>query len=152
ACSRDEPQPKFFPASRMLAPAYCGAFRENVRLGLPWASKRQSKNSTSPYPVRSVRFRNCLGMIWSVSTLSRSSTATIPVCVLKLCIILVLVLPATDVDKMTRHGGCCRHGGAHQVGATARTLATFKIAIAGGSAALTGLQPVSIHTQAHGTT
>src|SRR5262249_26954907 len=91
-------------------------------------------------------------MIWSVSTLSRSSTATIPVCVLKLCIILVLVLPATDVDKMTRHGGCCRHGGAHQVGATARTPATFKIAIAGGSAALTGLQPVSIHTQAHGTT
>src|SRR5262249_58783926 len=66
--------------------------------------------------------------------------------------VLVLVLPAADVDKMTRHGGCCRHGGAHQVGATARTLATFKIAIAGGSAALTGLQPVSIHTQAHGTT
>ena len=31
-----------------------------------------------PNPVRSTRLRNCLGMIWSVSTSSRSSTLTGP--------------------------------------------------------------------------
>jgi hypothetical protein len=30
--------------------------------------------------VRSMRFRNCFGIIWSVSTLARSSVATTPVC------------------------------------------------------------------------
>src|SRR5206468_2985092 len=36
----------------------------------------ESKKRNSPYPVRSIRFRNCFGMIWSVSTSARSSTAT----------------------------------------------------------------------------
>src|SRR4029077_9189355 len=35
-----------------------------------------------PNPWRVSAFRNCFGTIWSVSTLTRSSGATIPVCVL----------------------------------------------------------------------
>src|ERR1051325_9615108 len=33
-----------------------------------------------------MRFRNCLGMIWSVSTLARSSGTTLPVCTRNGCI------------------------------------------------------------------
>jgi hypothetical protein len=41
------------------------------------AARKENRNS--PYPARSMRFRNCFGMIWSVSTSGRSSTATVPV-------------------------------------------------------------------------
>ena len=67
ACSRLEPQPKLRPATRIGAPAYSGRSS-----GKP-SSPRQSQNRNSPKPVRSMRFRNCLGMIWSVSTSARSS-------------------------------------------------------------------------------
>src|SRR6266436_5983031 len=39
-----------------------------------------------PKPSRVSAFRNCLGTIWSVSTLTRSSGITLPVCVLNGCI------------------------------------------------------------------
>src|SRR5438309_6307369 len=39
-----------------------------------------------PKPSRVSAFRNCFGTIWSVSTLTRSSGITMPVCVLKGCI------------------------------------------------------------------
>src|SRR5450830_401104 len=44
----------------------------------------------------------------------------------------------------------CGHRRADQMGATTRTLASLKIAIAGGGATLTWLQAISIHGQAHG--
>src|SRR6267143_4175078 len=69
ACSREEPQPKFAPATSTLAPEYSG--RSSTKL--PRA--RQSKNKNGPYPVRSILFKNCLGMIWSVSTSAMSSGA-----------------------------------------------------------------------------
>ena len=34
ACSREEPQPKFFSASRISAPAYSGLFSTKSRLGV----------------------------------------------------------------------------------------------------------------------
>src|SRR5215472_14835505 len=40
-----------------------------------------------PKPSRVSAFRNCFGTIWSVSTLTRSSGATIPVCVVNGCIL-----------------------------------------------------------------
>src|SRR5207302_145438 len=39
---------------------------------------------------------------------------------------------------------------ADQMSSPARALATFKVAVAGGGAALTRLQPVRVHAQAHG--
>ena len=44
----------------------------------------------APKPARLIDFRNCLGMIASVSTLARSSGATIPVWTRKGCIVDVL--------------------------------------------------------------
>ena len=57
ACSREEPQPKLRPATRIDAPAYSGRSS-----GKP-SSPLQSLKRNSPNPVRSMRFRNCLGMI-----------------------------------------------------------------------------------------
>ena len=48
--------------------------------GEPSGRKRQSQNSPCSKPVRAMLFKNCLGMIWSVSTSTRSSGATTPVC------------------------------------------------------------------------
>src|SRR5690348_16578252 len=42
------------------------------------------------------------------------------------------------------------HDGADQVGATAASLASLEVAIAGGSAALARLEDVGIHAQTHG--
>ena len=57
ACSREEPQPKFGPARRIDAPRYRGSFRTKP------GSRRQASNSPAPYPVRSSRLSQWLGMI-----------------------------------------------------------------------------------------
>ena len=57
ACSRDEPEPKFLPAARIGAPANSGRFSGKS------GSWRHSKKRPSAKPVRSMRLRNCLGMI-----------------------------------------------------------------------------------------
>ena len=51
----------------------------NSGFGTPSSKYRQSKNANSPNPVRSMRLRNCFGIIWSVSTLTRFRGATNPV-------------------------------------------------------------------------
>src|SRR6185312_4610439 len=61
-------------------------------------------------------------------------------------------LPVANVCKVPGHCSCCRHHGADEVRTPTASLTSFKIAIAGGSAALTGLQDVGIHPQAHGAT
>ena len=71
--------PKFRRASKMLAPAASGRFSSKSALSDPSSKYRQSKKRYLPKPVRSIRLRNCLGMIWSVSTLARSIVATTPV-------------------------------------------------------------------------
>jgi hypothetical protein len=53
---------------------------------------------------------------------------------------------------MAVHGRRGRHGWADQMGASARTLTTFEVAVAGGGTALARLQAVSVHGQAHGAT
>ena len=68
ACSREEPQPKFSPAIRMLAFAYSGLLSTKSGFGAPSASVFSSWNRPVERPVRVVVFRNCLGMIMSVST------------------------------------------------------------------------------------
>src|SRR5438094_875243 len=57
----------------MVAPAYCGWFSTKSR------SSRHSLNKPAPKPVRSTRFSQSLGMIWSVSTSDRSSGTAVPV-------------------------------------------------------------------------
>ena len=63
ACSRDDPDPKLRPATSIDASAYLGSFRTNSGFGTPSSRYRQSKKANSPKPVRSIRFKNCFGII-----------------------------------------------------------------------------------------
>src|SRR5688572_31675407 len=72
ACSREEPQPKFLRARRIVAPLKRGWLSTNSR------SLRHSAKRPSPKPVRLIEARYCFGMIWSVSTFARSSGTTTP--------------------------------------------------------------------------
>src|SRR6202165_4485781 len=119
---------------------------------VPCGVYRQSLKRKSPKPVRSIRLRNCLGMIWSVSTLARSRGATSPRCTLNDFIAQPsswLEFPVTDVSKVPRDRRPPPHHRPHQMSAPAAPLPSFKIAVAGGSTALTRLQNIGIHSQAH---
>src|SRR5450631_2865827 len=119
-------------------------------------------------------------MIWSVSTLARSSGTTFPVCTRNGCMPLNLApvhvapasrrlsrgrlalgpwkrdttaahtprlrfkLPIPNVGKVPGNRGRRRHHRADQVRTPAAPLPPFEITIAGGSAALAGLQDIRI--------
>src|SRR5258708_7589106 len=87
-------------------------------------------------------------MIWSVSTLRRSSGMARPVCVRSGCILFEL--PAANVGEMAGHGRGRRHHGTDEMGPRASSLAAFEVAIAGGGAPLARLQDVGVHAQTHG--
>src|SRR5262249_13463021 len=95
--------------------------------GLPSGVKRQSKNSPASKPVRLMLLRNCLGMIWSVSTSTRSSGATRPEWEVKGC--MCCSIPVANVHEVAGDGGRGGHRRTHQVGTAAFALATFEIAI-----------------------
>src|SRR5260370_39749974 len=98
-----------------------------------------------------MRFRNCLGMIWSVSTSSRSSGTASPVCVRNASmVLLILKFPIADIGKVAGHGGGGGHHGTHQMGAPTCAPAAFKVAVAGGSAALARGKNIRAHAQPHG--
>ena len=63
ACSRLEPQPKFRRARRIVAPANSRRFNSKAGLTEPSSRNRQSKKRNCPKPLRSIRLRNCFGMI-----------------------------------------------------------------------------------------
>src|SRR5262249_9387475 len=134
-CSRLEPQPKLRPATRI---SLTGRFQSG--------SLAQSKKRNSPKPVRSTRLRNCLGMIWSVSTSSRLRTGTGPVMV---WIARMGSAPVADVDEVALDGGRGGHLRADEVGAPAAPLAALEVAVRGRGAALAGLEDVGVHAQAH---
>src|SRR5439155_658410 len=86
-------------------------------------------------------------MIWSVSTLARSSGATRPV---KTVNRTIRSSPPANVDEVSGDRGRRGHLGAHEVSPAAAALAALEIAVRGRSAALARLEPVCVHTQAHG--
>ena len=90
ACSRLEPQPKFFPAT-IISPLYTGEFITKPALGLPSLSYRQSRNRFSPNPSRVVAFRNRAGIIWSVSMFSIGSGTTVERSVVNFCLMTLAV-------------------------------------------------------------
>ena len=134
-------------------PAYAGGSARS-RDWRPSSSKRQSKKRNSPKPVRSMRFRNCLGMIWSVSTLARSSGATTPATWRRRRSIrppprLPRGSNVADVDEVAGDGRGGGHLRADQVRAAALALAALEVAVGGRGAALARLQDVGVHPQAH---
>src|SRR5229473_8288806 len=106
-----------------------------------------------PKPSRVSAFRNCLGTIWSVSTLTRSSGITLPLCVENGCIVALLLdwgdVEVADVDEVTGDGGGCGHQRADQVRAAVFALAALEIAVGGAGAALVRRQHVGVHADAH---
>src|SRR3954451_22271448 len=92
-----------------------------------------------------MRLRNCLGMIWSVSTSARRSAVTPP----EITRTGSISVPPPDVDEVAldRRGGGHLRG--HEVGAPAAALAALEVAVRGRGAALARLQDVRVHAQAH---
>mmetsp|Transcript_24501 Transcript_24501/g.39256 ORF Transcript_24501/g.39256 Transcript_24501/m.39256 type:complete len:219 (+) Transcript_24501:564-1220(+) len=69
ACSRDDPQPKFSKAMSTLADRYGSLFStKSVFSVTPSSSYLSSKKAATPSPVRLIVFKNCFGMMQSVST------------------------------------------------------------------------------------
>src|SRR5580698_2096658 len=104
-----------------------------------------------------MRLRNCLGMIWSVSTLTRSSGTASEVTVLKGSMLVSCLhglgdfRPVANIDEVACNRGCRGHFRADEMGASAAALAAFEVAVAGGSTALAGREDVGVHAQAHRT-
>src|SRR5262245_53084430 len=101
-----------------------------------------------------MRFRNCFGMIWSVSTLTRSSGTAMPVSLTNGSIVNLLkmpqrLFPVADVDEMPGDGGGGGHLRADEMRASAPALAPLEVAVRGRGAALTRLEDVRVHAQTH---
>src|SRR5690606_22306136 len=95
--------------------------------------------------------RNCLGMIWSVSTLARSSGQTRPVCWVNAFMSCSSGLDQfANVNEVTGHCRSCSHGRADQVSTPTGTLTAFEVTVGGGRAMLAATQLVRVHRQAHG--
>src|ERR1700682_5719097 len=129
ACSRDEPEPKLRPEIKTLAPAYWGLLSTKSGFGEPSDSTRESKKRPFSKPVRAMLLRNCLGMIWSVSTSTRSSGATRPVWWVKGSIGVLVEFPISNIDEVPGDRRRRRHRRADQVGATALALPTLEVAV-----------------------
>src|ERR1700754_2263542 len=88
-------------------------------------------------------------MIASVSTFSRSSGATRPVCTVNLSMTLCLLTQFANIDEMPFDCGRGSHRGAHEMRASARALTAFEVAVRRRRAALARFQTVRIHGEAH---
>src|SRR4051812_14686719 len=132
----------------MCAPSY--------RLWLSTKSdrSRHSENRPAPNPLRSTRFSQSDGMIWSVSTSDRSSgtaramisrTASIGI----LSSVEVLSVQVRRRGEVAGDGGGRRDRGGHGVGSATFALAAFEVAVAGARGAFARRQLVGVHGQAH---
>src|SRR5512132_708690 len=149
ACSRLDPVPKFGPATRIEAPAWSGRFRTKA------GSLRHSANRNGAKPVRSIRFRNSAGMIWSVSTSERSMGSTVPVWVVKGRIPLPSVRYSSLDAQVGRgaevagDGGGRGDGGADQMGPATLALAALEVPVRCRGAPFAGGELIRVHPQAH---
>src|SRR5262252_1936844 len=148
ACSREDPEPKLRPLTRTLAAWCSGLFSTKSGFGDPSGRNRQSKNRPASKPVRAMLLRNCLGMIWSVSTSTRSSGATRPVWRVNGSIASAPI-PLANVDEVAGDRGGGGHRRAHQVRTATFALASLEVAIRRAGAAFARLQDVGVHAQAH---
>src|SRR5437763_11197833 len=98
-----------------------------------------------------MRLRNCLGMIWSVSTSARSSGQTMPVTFRNgsMSVPLRPRVELAHVHQVTRDRGGRGHLRADQMRAPALALPPLEVAVGGRGAALLRLEDVGVHSQAH---
>src|SRR5260221_12314109 len=84
-------------------------------------------------------------MIWSVSTLARSSGATSPFSAVNFSISASFSSPLAHVDEVPCDRCRGRHFRAHQMSPSARPLPALEIAVGGRGAALARLEAVGGH-------
>mmetsp|Transcript_24428 Transcript_24428/g.67140 ORF Transcript_24428/g.67140 Transcript_24428/m.67140 type:complete len:268 (+) Transcript_24428:521-1324(+) len=137
ACSREEPQPKFSMATRTWADLYGSWLRTKSGFSVtPSSSYRSSKKADLPSPVRWIVFKNCLGMMQSVSTFAlRRGAATTPSSFVNFGMPPVVappsVPPAPSAVAAAGAGSASPLGGGSVSG-----IAQNSLALRGGSAAL----------------
>ena len=78
ACSREEPQPKLSPATNILESRYASLFKTKSSTSDPSDLYLISANALTPRPERLMVFRNCFGIIISVSIFTNGIGAAIP--------------------------------------------------------------------------
>ncbi len=89
ACSRDEPQPKLWAATKICAPLYAGLLSTKSGFSEPSSLYRRSLKRFLPKPVFFIVFKNRAGIIRSVSQLTISMGAATAVKVLNFSIFLL---------------------------------------------------------------
>src|SRR5690606_4111030 len=147
ACSRDEPEPKFLPPTRIL-PRYVGSFSTKSALGVLSGLYRQSRNRLSPKPTRSVAFKNRAGMIWSVSTFSMGSGTAVLVNILKLSYAILLLNKGPWIGYSSGYSGRSGHQRTGQQGACTRALTASKIPVRRAHRILARRNLVVVHRKA----
>src|SRR5699024_3935675 len=140
AHSREDPQPKFSPATRTVAAVKGRRLRTKSRLS------RQSANSAASSPVLSTPEQNRTGMIWSVSTSAIFIGAATPVCSSNFSI--VLVHQVARCDESARDRARCGDGGRDQMGLDAGALSPLEVAVVGRGGALAGRVLVLVQSHA----
>src|SRR5699024_709334 len=140
AHSREDPQPKFSPATRTVAAV------KGRRLRTKSGLSRQSANSAASSPVLSTPEQNRTGMIWSVSTSAIFIGAATPVCSSNFSI--VLVLQVARCDESARDRARCGDGGRDQMGLDAGALSPLEVAVVGRGGALAGRVLVLVQSHA----
>src|SRR5712691_10310675 len=88
-------------------------------------------------------------MIWSVSTLARSSGATSPFSAVNFSISASFSSPLAHVDEVPGDRCRGRHFRAHQMSPSARPLPALEIAVGGRGTALARLEAVGVHGETH---
>ena len=126
ACSLDDPHPKFFPVNKIGELLYGSLFNINFCIIFPFSSYLISKNKLLPSPVLFIVFKNCLGIIMSVSIFIIGRLAGIP---FKILNFFILVFKFSYISQMSFNCGSCGHRRANQMCSSATSLATFKISI-----------------------
>src|ERR1035437_5932258 len=159
ACSREEPEPKLSPTSRICLPALTGSsMKDGGTRRAPSGVKRQSKNSASARFALSVILRNRAGQIWSVSMLDREMAMT------RLVVLLNGSGMSVGLHGRSSGGGshqCPRIGDYAGDGAgcsgerrgqersPALALPALEVSVRGADAVLAGLKLVAVHGDAH---
>src|SRR5690606_9906679 len=155
ACSRLEPQPKFWFTRSTWAPANLGSSKAWV-FPCSVSCSRSSSKACSPRPSKVTVLRKRAGMMRSVSmSLPRTGMAR-PRIVTRLVSIFVPrgsvnaeQLPCVGDLAGDRGGG--DHRRAHEQGASGgRALPSLEVAVGARGAQLAPLELVGVHRQAHG--
>ena len=152
ACSRDEPQPKLRPATRIWQPRAGGLVQHEVGL----AARRRRRSASRRTALRrarraSVVVRKRAGMIWSVSMFVAGSTTVRERMTVTGCMALLALQRRNSRGSVIRPrtAAAAAVSGTREQRARARALPALEVAIARADAVLARRDQVAVHAEAH---